>query len=461
MIVTEQQYIVTQDRVQRFTLALAKVENDDTLRFRDLQIRSIQDQIEALEDDLDAYDRLVSGDVETIIVERVADLPRALIQARLVAGIEQRGLAQACGLPFEKIRRWESDGYSRASLKSMQRIASVLPLKLAGSAASEAASVPRDIVRRSLRNAGLAREVFDCVIDPHDCEDFARDGEIDRRLKTLFGIGAAAFATGSQFAPFPLRFKLPKNAAQDRTRAYAAYVDGLCSIVATTQDVGLKDLPSSWQEVRRVLFPTGEVELEIAVRRCWAIGIGVLALRDPVAFHGACRRSEGRATIVLKQSSRHHSRWLFDLVHEIFHLIAEPGDFTLLEAAETAPERRSAQIEKRANRFAALVLTGGALASALAEVAKRAAGEIARLPSAVSDVARSHDVPVGILANLVAENVQINSRRNWWGAAENLQPEDDDPWKAVRDIFIEEANFGRLDATQSALLRQALETSDE
>ena len=461
MIATAAQHQVAQDRIRRFSESLEKIESDPALKLRELHIRAIQDQIRKLQDSISDYEQLLGGDVEKIEVERVADLPMALVRGRLVAGLSQRELARLAQVAPPQIEQWERDGYSRAPLSVMQRIARHLPLEFQGAAAAIAPSVSDRAAKRSLRQAGLPGDIFDRVIAAQGVPDFASAEETDQRVKALFGAGIAEFVAGRQFEAAPLRFKLPANAAQDRTRAYAAYVDGMCAIVTATQRLRSEPLPQDWREIRALFFPRGRIDLRTALRRCWSLGIGVLPLRDSVAFHGACRRVEGRATIVLKQRSRHHSRWLFDLMHEIFHLVAETSDFTLIEAAETALERRTSRDERRANRFAAMILTDGQIEDALTDIVRQSRGAIERLSGVVEQVAHAYAIPLGILANLVAENVQTSSGRRWWGVAENLQPDEDDPWKIARDVFIEEANLAAISATQRDLLRSVLETPDE
>ncbi|MDP4006389.1 helix-turn-helix transcriptional regulator [Methylobacterium sp. NEAU K] len=461
MIVTQAQYEIARDRIRRFNEALSDLAAHDPSWLRDLQMRDIRDQIGVLEDDLARYDNLTSGEVEEIVVDRLADLPQALIQGRIVAGLTQAELARETRQSLLKIQQWERDGYSRVPVSVMQRIASVLPVTMRGRARVQMDAPLRPPLRTLLTQAGLPREVYDDVILPSRYEGIARDDEIDRRLERLFGHGAAEFVGGRGFAPVPLRFKLPANAEQERTRAYAAYVEGVCTIVAATQPRRTADLPTSWRDMRSLLFPEDAVDLRTAVRQCWSLGIGVIGLRDKVAFHGAARRIDGRATAVLKPSSRHASRWLFNLVHEIFHIVSEPEDFTLIEGNETSRERREALSERRANRYAAMVLTNGSLADAFAMIARRAEGSVARLSAVVRETANIYRIPVGILANLVADDVQATSGINWWGTAENLQPPGDDPWKIVRDVFIEEADFHTLGSTEAAVLRQILETRDE
>ena len=458
MIATVAQYRVTEDRMSRFVTALAALGDDDASPVQSFQRRAISDTISALEEELASYDRLSSGEIDTIVVERIADLPRALVEGRIVAGLDQRELARISGHSVLRIERWERDGYPKVAFATMVAIAGKLPVELREDAIG--ARPTRAEVARGLKRAGLPKEIRQRILDVNGVAGYAVGDEIDRRLEALFGIGGAGFVAGHAFAEPPLRFKLPANAEQDRTRAYATYVEGVSAIVSSVQRRPTQPLPRAWSEMRAKLFPTGKISLESAVRQCWTMGIGVLPLRDSVAFSGACRRSDGKATIVLKQSTRHHSRWLFDLVHEIFHLVAEPADFTLLEAAETAPERRTSQLERRADRFAALVLTGGRLEEALTEVGRRAGGRISHLAAAVTATATALAIPRSILANLVAENVQSSTGRNWWGSAHNLQPQEEDAWKVVRDVFLTEADLGRLKVAEAGFVRALMETAD-
>ncbi|MFH6780891.1 MULTISPECIES: ImmA/IrrE family metallo-endopeptidase [Methylobacterium] len=461
MIATQLQYQVTQDRIKQFYNSLSALQGSASSWLRDLQVRDIRDKIAELESALEQYDSLTTGDIKYIVVERLADLPNALIKARLLAGLSQRELARQTRQSLLKIQQWERDGYSRVSVDVIRSIAATLPIELRGWARTDVDPPSRPALKTLLARAGLPKEVYDDVIVPAGFEGIARDDEIDRRLERLFGLGVAQFANGAGFDAVPLRFKLPANAEQSRTRAYASYVEGVCSIIATTQPSVTGELPKHWSEMRRLLFPDGVISLATAVRQCWSVGIGVIGLRDKVAFHGACRRVDGRATIILKPSSRHSSRWLFSLIHEIFHIISEDGDFTLIEGDETSRDRREAPNERRANRFAAMVLTNGALADAFTMVSRRSGGRVTNLTAAVRAAADFYRIPVGILANLVAEDVQSSGRANWWGSAEKLQPIEENSWKIVRDVFIESFDRRFLNSTEAAVLYQLLETRDE
>jgi len=180
-------------------------------------------------------------------------------------------------------------------------------------------------------------------------------------------------------------------------------------------------------------------------------------LRDPGAFHGACWRVEGRNVIVLKQRTRSQARWLFDLLHELWHVAGkgEQANLSVIEASPTSPERRSSPEEEEASRFAGDVILAGR-AEELAELCvKEAQGRVEWLKRAVPRVAHRENVAVDSLANYIAFRLSLQDI-NWWGAAENLQAIDSDPWSVSRDLLLKNCSFGRLNDTDRNLLMLAL-----
>ena len=115
---------------------------------------------------------------------------------------------------------------------------------------------------------------------------------------------------------------------------------------------------------------------------------------------------------------------------------------------------------RRADRFAAEGSTNGRLGELLAEIAERSGGEANRLPDATVEVAKRAGMPVGLMANLFAGNLDRESGRSWWAPARQLQKRGD-PWRTVRDAFIRNASFDRLDRVETELVDQMLETSDD
>ena len=194
-----------------------------------------------------------------------------------------------------------------------------------------------------------------------------------------------------------------------------------------------------------------------ALHTAWDLGVVVLPLRDRGTFHGACWRYEGRNAIVLKQNSRHEARWLFDLLHELFHAGQRPEAETLevIEADETSAERRNSDEEVAASQFAGEVVLNGK-AESLAQVCVGAArNSVERLKSVVPMVAAENKVSVGALANYLAFRLSWQNV-NWWGAAANLQADEGDPWTIARDVFVERFPYDIDNELDRQLLDRAL-----
>ena len=87
----------------------------------------------------------------------------------------------------------------------------------------------------------------------------------------------------------------------------------------------------------------------------WDLGICVLPFNDPGVFHGASWNIQGKHVIVLKQNTQFHSRWIFDLLHELYHVFAhlEKENTSVIEVEELNPFSNNDSIgEIEANSFA-------------------------------------------------------------------------------------------------------------
>jgi transcriptional regulator with XRE-family HTH domain len=468
MIATDHQYRVTSEKLSKFRGALeGAVRGDPPDVLRRVQVQRIKEQIEKLETELREYDELRNGQIEEIALNGLAELPAALVKARIARGLSQSALAELLGVRPQQIQRWEADGFSRVGFDHLRRIAGELRVSIRDKLNLEGdPPIAPSEVRRTMVAAGLPREAFDRAVLPvrnAANNDFILADEIDARVRALFGVGAASFRGAAGFAHAAMRFKLPASANQKRTRAYAAYVDGVCHIMAKCLPYPTRALPNSWREMRALLFPDGGISLGAAISGCWSMGVVVVALDDPVAFHGACWRHGGRTVIVLKNPSSDEFRWLFDLVHELFHAVATlEGDFVVLEAEETSAERRHSQEERRANRFAAELLTNGRLAELTDRIVDIAQGSVPQLRSATIKVANQAKLPVGLLANLLAQRLSDDpSNQSWWGTAASLQVPGDSPWKIIRDAFLTYAKLNALDRVERDIVKQLMETPGE
>jgi transcriptional regulator with XRE-family HTH domain len=464
MISTDHQLSVAKDRLSKFR------HNVEVLRARSeidqlagLQLKAAFASVEDLEEEIREYAALSSGSIRDFAVETVDDLPAVLIKARIARKLSQSDLAELLGVKPQQVQRWESQSYENAAFTRLAQIAKILGVRLPKRVElmGDEAPVPLSKLKRLLIRLGLPQEVVEARILPRGVDavfDARKFDEVDARLETMFGWRASALvAGGAAFPTSQLAFKLPASAAQDRTRAYAAYVAALCRIVGSAMPKA-EPFSTSWETTNKAMFDDQDVSLEAALQACWKRNIAVLPLQDAVAFHGAYWSEGGRTVIVLKPSSEEESRWLLTLLHEVFHHAATPSaeGLAILSLDETSPDRRESVEEQRAHRYAAEVVTGGQFANLTEKIVKDARGFGPALKAAAIKVANAARLPVGILANLLAWRLQEGGN-NWWGVAAGLQEGRDRGREITRSVFVQHFRFDALPRMERDLLTQALE----
>lgn len=482
MITNERQYKITRSEADRFRKAIGELTNGPARA--DIHPRLLQAEREAMEsqlDDLQAelleYDRLKSTDLSVISINSFDGLADGLIKARIASGLSQKALAERLGLKEQQIQRYEAERYGSASYQRLREIADALGVRIKndillpvaphsfGGLVSKLRQVGLDrdfLLSRLLPSADAARASGEVAGEDDDAALSARTGAI---LERVFGwtrdnvFGAQALVA-PRFAAAEARFKMPANRARPATSLYAAYANYL-AVVALK---GARSLPTATIPVdpaemhRRIEEAYGTVDLKSALHTAWDLGVVVLPLRDRGTFHGACWRYEGRNAVVLKQNSKHEARWLFDLLHELFHAGQRPEaeSLEIIETDETSNERRNSDEEIAASQFAGEVVLDGK-AEALAQACVQAArGAIERLKNVVPTIAAKNGISVGGLANYLAFRLSWQGL-NWWGTAANLQADDGDPWTTARDVFVERFPYDIDNELDRQLLDRALQ----
>src|SRR5690606_6369150 len=130
----------------------------------------------------------------------------------------------------------------------------------------------------------------------------------------------------------------------------------------------------------RKLFLKGfeDFSLENVVTFAWKLGIIVLPLKDSGAFSGACWKVKDRTAIVLKQSTDRESRWVHDLLHELYHISQNQkySDFAVIDQSD---EIDDSDEELEANEFGADVVLNGRAEELVEECVREAKGSVERL----------------------------------------------------------------------------------
>ena len=481
MITNERQYKITRSEADRFRKAISELaagpsRADVHPRLLRAEREAMESQLADLQSELAEYDRLKSADLSMISISSFDELADGLIQARIASGLSQKALADRLGLKEQQIQRYEAERYASASYQRLREIAGALGVRIKNDILLPMAPNSFGGLVSKLRQVGLEREFLVSRLLPSadaarasgevasDDDDYALTAKAGTVLERVFGwtrdnvFGAQALVA-PRFAAAEARFKMPANRAQTTTSLYAAYANYLAVVTLKgARSLPKTEIPTDPATMhRRIQENYRTVDLKSTLHTAWDLGVVVLPLRDPGTFHGACWRYEGRNAVVLKQTSKHEARWLFDLLHELFHAGQRPEADTLevVEADETSAERRNSNEEIAASQFAGDVVLDGK-AEILAQACVQAArNSVERLKAVVPTIAEKNGVSVGALANYLAFRLSWQGV-NWWGTAANLQADDSDPWTVARDVFVERFPYDIDNELDRQLLDRAL-----
>jgi transcriptional regulator with XRE-family HTH domain/Zn-dependent peptidase ImmA (M78 family) len=481
MITNERQYKITRSEADRFRKAISALTErpprvDVHPRLLRAEREALESQLADLQAELAEYDRLKSADLSIISINSFDELADGLIQARIASGLSQKALGDRLGLKEQQIQRYEAERYASASYQRLQEIANALGVRIKNDILLPVAPNSFGGLVSKLRQVGLDREFLLSRLLPSadaarasgevasEDDDYALAAKTGAVLERVFGwtrdnvFGAQALVA-PRFAAAEARFKMPANRTQRSTSLYAAYANYLAVVALKgARSLPRAEIPTDPAVMHRRIEETYKtVDLKSALLTAWDLGVVVLPLRDRGTFHGACWRYEGRNAIVLKQTSRHEARWLFDLLHELFHAGQRPEADTLevIEADETSIERRNSNEEIAASQFAGEVVLNGkaeTLAQACVQAARKS---VERLKSVVPTIAAKNGVSIGALANYLAFRLSWQGV-NWWGVAANLQTDDGDPWTIARDVFVERFPYDIDSELDRQLLDRAL-----
>ena len=135
MIKNEKQYRITKAQVRRFQEAIAELAGQQrpanvSARLWEAQRQAAQSQMEELLEQVEAYERLQLGKSKDVVLEAVEDLPKALIRARIAAGMTQESLARRLGVKPQQVQRYEATEYESASFARILKVVQALGLTM-------------------------------------------------------------------------------------------------------------------------------------------------------------------------------------------------------------------------------------------------------------------------------------------------------------------------------------------
>jgi transcriptional regulator with XRE-family HTH domain len=444
---------------------------------RKAQKEALESQLIELRSQLAEYDALRSGERLVLEVSSFDDLPRALIQSRIAAGLSQKELADKLNMKEQQIQRYEATEYASASIERVKEVIEALGISvreevfLPSAQVSSAtlfkrlqeAGFPRDLVIKRMLPSFLAAQLQGKNGNKQESKPVIQAAAlISRILRCSVAeiLGASSLRLDTLITTGTARFKVPAGANERQVKAYTLYAHHLALLtLQATVDLPKKPIPIDPGQVRHhIKSAYGSISFENALRYVWGLGIPVLPLGDKGTFHGACFRENGRNMIVLKQRTRSAARLLHILIHEYRHAghNSEQLQRDVIEASETSRERRESREEQICSQFAGEIALDGRAEELVDMCVKESNGKVQLLTSIVPKIATREKVSVGSLANYMAYRLWQDEVANWWGAAENLQEKDGNPWQFARDLFLQHINWGRLSDPDRTLLQQAL-----
>ena len=131
MIANERQYRIAKAELRRFEEAIEAQRQSLPSKGVDPRIHkamgaSLQSEAEELRAQIQRYEDLRDGRVDHREIEGLRDLPTALIEARIAAGLTQKALAERLGLQEQQVQRWEASLYSGVGVERLQEIIDAL-----------------------------------------------------------------------------------------------------------------------------------------------------------------------------------------------------------------------------------------------------------------------------------------------------------------------------------------------
>jgi transcriptional regulator with XRE-family HTH domain len=138
MIKDEKEYEYSKECVRRFEHSIAALEQDEENKKNDpsgwqLSCDVKETHLIALREEIAEYERLVNHKRShpiKITVRSLVELPKALIKARIAAGITKKDLADRLGIDELRVEEYEKTDYQCASFVEIIDVAEVLAVDL-------------------------------------------------------------------------------------------------------------------------------------------------------------------------------------------------------------------------------------------------------------------------------------------------------------------------------------------
>ncbi|MDD5363540.1 MAG: XRE family transcriptional regulator [Ignavibacteria bacterium] len=255
-------------------------------------------------------------------------------------------------------------------------------------------------------------------------------------------------------------FKIPANANKNQIKAYSHYAFYLSKLILKSQKENIKsNYPTDIEEFKKNYYKRYKtLAFEFLLDYIWSLGIIVIPLNDPGVFHGAAWNIDGKHIIILKQNTLSHARWIFDLLHELYHVFVhlDGKNSYILESEELSPFSSNETIEElEANSFANHFLLGPNVDKLATKCIEAASWKLENLKTAVSKISKQENIREDILANYLAFRLYYQGQ-NWWGTATKMQIVEPNPYKTAVKVLNKYISINKLNEIDQNLLKTAI-----
>ena len=134
MITNERQFAISQVELRRFENAAEEQEGTPAegidSRIGQAMVDALKGQADTLREEIERYEELRDGRIRERELAGLTELPTALIEARIAAGLTQRDLGERLEVKEQQVQRWEANRYSGVGVERLQEVADALGMEV-------------------------------------------------------------------------------------------------------------------------------------------------------------------------------------------------------------------------------------------------------------------------------------------------------------------------------------------
>ncbi len=370
--------------------------------------------------------------------------------------VNQRDLAALVGMSAPQLSKVES-GTSDLRVSTVQSILRAMGADLSDLAGPDALEVSRRTLRKRAEQAGVSSDVLDRLVT------LPSRGFLVRTLSRAFGWQRESVVEGVLNTPkltMPVRLKAHQQREPHESPLMHLAYEVAKAIRSGSRAPEYREAPSDPAEIRQqAKDETGQVTLASLLVWMWGQGIPVVPLLGRSGFSAAVWCVDGVPIVVLKEARDLAVYWLFDLGHELGHIVLRHvTDMALVDVDSPQPHSSTDRDEDAASTFALDLLLPGHR-QLLADVRAESRGSYLRFKSAVETVAAQAGVSPGLLGMVAAYELgDIGEDKDRWGSASNLAKADGRGRPVAEAIATRFVPVDTMPEVEATLIRAAVIT---